>query len=96
MPTYASERILVVFFAVPMCVLWTYTRRLLALPLSGRRVGTTRACHIVSRTLVANFKLVSVSLRCASSGLAITNISVFELPPREYCSRYVNYNNSDG
>jgi hypothetical protein len=42
-------------------------------------------------TCVANFKLVSVSPRCASRGLAITNMSVFELPPREYCSRYVNY-----
>jgi hypothetical protein len=40
--------------------------------------------------LVANFKLVNVSPRCASSGLIITNMSVFELPPREYCSKYVN------
>lgn len=45
--------------------------------------------------MVANFKLVSVSLRCASSGLAITNISVFELPPSEYCRRYVNYTGGD-
>lgn len=42
-------------------------------------------------TCVANFKLVNVSPRCASRGLAITNISVFELPPSEYCSKYVNY-----
>lgn len=41
-------------------------------------------------TFVANFKLVSVSLRCTSRGLAITNMSVFELPPKEYCNRYVN------
>lgn len=41
-------------------------------------------------TFVANFKLVSVSLRCAWSGLIITNMRVFELPPRENCKRYVN------
>ena len=41
-------------------------------------------------TLVANFKLAKVSLRCACSGLIMTNISVFELPPREYCNRYVS------
>jgi hypothetical protein len=43
-----------------------------------------------SLTLVANFRLVRLSLRCACSGLIITNISVFELPPSEYCRRYVN------
>ena len=42
-------------------------------------------------TFVANFKLVKVSLRWACSGLIITNMRVFELPPRENCSRYVNY-----
>ena len=42
------------------------------------------------QTLVANFKLVKVSLRCACNGLIITNISVFELPPSEYCRRYVS------
>ena len=41
-------------------------------------------------TFVANFRLVSVSLRCAWSGLTITNMSVFELPPRENWRRYVN------
>lgn len=39
------------------------------------------------RTFVANFKLVIVSLRCACSGLIITNIKVLLLPPSEYCSR---------
>jgi hypothetical protein len=34
-------------------------------------------------TFVANFKLVKVSERCAFNGLAMTNISVLELPPRE-------------
>ena len=43
------------------------------------------------QTFVANFKLVNVSLKWASKGLAITNMSVFELPPNEYCSKYVNY-----
>jgi hypothetical protein len=42
-------------------------------------------------TLVANLRLVTVSCRCACSGLTMTNMSVFELPPREYCRRYVNY-----
>jgi hypothetical protein len=41
-------------------------------------------------TCVANFKLVSVSPRCASRGLAMTNMSVFEFPPSEYCSKYVS------
>jgi hypothetical protein len=41
-------------------------------------------------TFVANFKLVSVSLRWAWSGLIMTNMRVFELPPRENCKRYVN------
>ena len=45
----------------------------------------------VKQTFVANFKLVNVSLKCACSGLIITNMSVFELPPREFCSRYVSY-----
>ena len=39
------------------------------------------------RTFVANFRLVKVSLRCAWNGLIITNMSVFELPPREVCKR---------
>ena len=39
---------------------------------------------------VANFKLVRVSLRCACSGLTMTNMSVFELPPKENCSKYVS------
>ena len=43
-------------------------------------------------TLVANLRLVTVSCRCAWSGLTMTNMSVLELPPREYCRRYVNYN----
>ena len=34
-------------------------------------------------TLVANFKLVNVSLKCACSGLIITNMRVLELPPSE-------------
>ena len=38
-------------------------------------------------TFVANFKLVKVSLRCACSGLIMTNIRVFELPPKEFCRR---------
>jgi len=41
--------------------------------------------------LVANFKLVKVSVKWASNGLAMTNMRVFELPPNEYCKRYVNY-----
>lgn len=42
---------------------------------------------LVKHTFVANFKLVKVSLRCASNGLTITNMSVLEFPPSEYCSR---------
>jgi len=38
-------------------------------------------------TFVANFKLVKVSVKWASSGLAMTNMSVLELPPNEYCKR---------
>ena len=41
-------------------------------------------------TLVANLRLVNVSLRWACSGLIMTNMSVFEFPPREFCSKYVN------
>ena len=44
-----------------------------------------------NNTLVANFKLVRVSLRCACNGLIMTNMSVLELPPSENCSRYVSY-----
>ena len=43
-------------------------------------------------TLVANLRLVTVSCRCACSGLTMTNMRVLELPPREYCRRYVNCN----
>lgn len=39
------------------------------------------------RTFVANFRLVNVSLRWACSGLIMTNMRVFELPPRENCRR---------
>lgn len=42
-------------------------------------------------TFVANLRLVNVSLRCACSGLTMTNINVFELPPRENWRRYVSY-----
>jgi hypothetical protein len=42
-------------------------------------------------TFVANLRLVIVSCRCACSGLTMTNMSVFELPPSEYWRRYVNY-----
>lgn len=45
---------------------------------------------LVLSTFAANFRLVRVSLRCSFSGLTMTNISVLELPPSEYCSRYVN------
>lgn len=43
-------------------------------------------------TFVANLRLVTVSCRCACSGLTMTNMRVLELPPREYCRRYVNCN----
>lgn len=36
-----------------------------------------------SLTFVANFRLVSVSFMCPRSGLTMTNMRVFELPPRE-------------
>ena len=38
-------------------------------------------------TFVAKFKLLNVSLRCSWSGLIMTNMSVFELPPKEFCKR---------
>lgn len=41
-------------------------------------------------TLVANFKLVKVSVKCACIGLAMTNMRVLELPPSEYWSKWVN------
>ena len=41
-------------------------------------------------TFVANLRLVIVSWRCACNGDTMTNMSVFELPPREYCNRYVS------
>lgn len=79
-PSPAQSRTLVDFFAVPICVLctWIYV---------SNEIVKDREPH----TFVANFKLVIVSLRCASSGLIITNMRVLELPPREYCNRYVNY-----
>lgn len=62
------------FFAVPMWVLWTCLL-LDVVVRKGKRMD---------RTLVANFKLVTVSLRCASIGLAMTNMRVLEFPPSEY------------
>ena len=46
---------------------------------------------MVYHTLVANFKLVKVSAKWACSGLIITNISVLEFPPSEFCNKYVSY-----
>ena len=71
----------VLLFAVPICVLCTCWRSAL--------IPEAPSLHALL-TLVANFKLVRVSLRCACRGLIMTNISVFELPPREYCNRYVS------
>ena len=73
---------LICFFAAPICVLCTCRQSVLILEARSLRARLT---------FVANFKLVKVSLRCACSGLIMTNISVFELPPREYCNKYVSF-----
>lgn len=67
---------LVCFLAVPICVLCTCFHQYSTGPL-----------NMPVLTLVANLRLVKVSLRCACSGLIMTNIRVFELPPREFCRR---------
>ena len=42
-------------------------------------------------TLVANLREFKVSPKHSSLGLMLTNIKVFELPPRLFCSRWVNF-----
>ena len=42
-------------------------------------------------TLVANLRELSVSAKHSSLGLMLTNIKVFELPPRLFCSRWVSF-----
>ena len=59
-----------------------------------KRVSSGNFIDGENHTLVANFRLVRVSLRCACNGLIMTNMSVLELPPSENCSRYVNYTRS--
>ena len=41
-------------------------------------------------TLVANRRELRVSEKHSSLGLMLTNMSVFELPPRLFCSRCVS------
>lgn len=46
--------------------------------------------QINKQTLVANRSEFTVSLKCSSCGDTLTNMSVLELPPSEFCSRYVS------